>query len=565
MNTQFLRTKTTAGLALATLAFTVATTSAAFAAKPLFNKDVSQTGVLIGGGGGGGGQDLGPDDPFSKPRIPGQPTLVESKENSLQLQWKDNSSYEQGYNLYRGPSYSGPWTLIAVFGAAPGNSETMQYIDAGLPRDSGYYYRVGAYNFYGESFSLPQAFATIDGRKVSRLRLRIRTANVPDANTNDDVHVSLRDNDNGGTWLNYGRDDFERGDEFTYELLLHDIFDGIQDLSEINHIYLLKPGDDGWCIESLTLVADTRNGVDNGVEIFTQDFGPTASTCRWLDGQQNYLVIGRDTLRAHPLWQAYKQPDPPLALHPIDLERRIEGTVGHIIHAGTYVDASPFYMGTLDVSWAGGPLDGESYVKVSKKDEQAVHVQFNLDVNTPGPGGLTGGLSFDLRFAGECRTEKTICDDSLTYLQPGDGRLPSLCRTETTPATIKMTMENIAAAADFDWTTEAMTLWLINLAEDDIADRITASFPDFSQTITVDNEKVSCVTPSVASDGTVDFIPTITPRTTTGGTKTTGTGTFGKTKTSDTITRGTEPTGTKAGGTKATGTVKTPTSKIFAE
>jgi hypothetical protein len=318
--------------------------------------------------------------------------------------------------------------------------------------------------------------------------------------------VSLRDYDNGGTWLNYGRDDFEAGDDFTYELLLHDLFDGIQDLSEINHLYLLKPGSDGWCIESLTLVADTLNLVDNGdvkgVEIFTQDFGTTPSTCRWLDGQQNYLVIERETLRAHPSWQAYQQPNPPTTLLRTDLEKRIEGTVGHIIHAGTYVDATPLYMGTLDVSWTGGPLDGESYVKVSKKDDQAVHVEFNLDVNTPGPGGLTGGLSFDLRFTG-------------------------VCRTETTPAKIEMTTEDV----------------------------VKASLPDFSQTITVDNQIVSCITPSVASDGTVDFIPTITPKVGTGGTNTVGTGTIGGTKTTGTgVVRGTKTGGTVTRGIETTGT-----------
>ena len=46
-----------------------------------------------------------------------------------------------------------------------------------------------------------------------------------------------------------------------------------------------------------------------------------------------------------------------------------------------------------------------------------------------------------------------------------------------------------------------MTLWLINLAEDDIADKIKDSLPDFSQRITVDNKIVSCITPSVAQDG----------------------------------------------------------------
>ena len=90
------------------------------------------------------------------------------------------------------------------------------------------------------------------------------------------------------------------------------------------------------------------------------------------------------------------------------------------------------------------------------------------------------------------------------------------------------------------------------------------SLPDFSQTITVDNKIVSCVTPSVREDGTVDFIPTLELRTGTGGTKTTGTGVFGGTKTGGTVTRGTDTTGTETEGTISTKLSK-PTSQTLAE
>ena len=115
-----------------------------------------------------------------------------------------------------------------------------------------------------------------------------------------------------------------------------------------------------------------------------------------------------------------------------------------------------------------------------------------------------------------------------------------------------MTTENINATADFDWTTEAMTLWLINLAEDDIADKIKDSFPDFSQTITVDNQMVSCITPSVTASGSVNFLPTFAPRTATGGTKTTGFGSLGGLTTIKTV------------GSNTRGTTKPITTKILA-
>ena len=100
----------------------------------------------------------------------------------------------------------------------------------------------------------------------------LRIANVSDADTDDDLNVSLRDNDNGGTWLDYGRDDFERGDVFTYELQTNNL----SDLSDINNIRLLKLGTNGLCLAGLSLLAD-------GEEIYNQDFAASPSKCQWLD------------------------------------------------------------------------------------------------------------------------------------------------------------------------------------------------------------------------------------------------------------------------------------------
>jgi hypothetical protein len=446
---------------------------------------------------------------------------VSRTSSSIVLEWQDNSSYEQVFRIYRGSGYDGPWTLIGTRPASAGNTAKLRFTDSGLPRDTGYFYRIGAYNQFGESFSLPQTAATIDGRKVSRLRLRIRTANVSDANTDDSVNMSLRDHDLGGTWLDYGRDDFERADDFTYELSLADLFDGIQDLSEINHIYLFKPGDDGWCIQSVSLIAETLNGVDQGVELFSKTYGSTSSTCRWLDGSQNYVVIGRPELRAHPAWQAYQAPIPPLSLHRIDLEKRIEGMVGDILHDNVPVDTA-VYWGSIDVSWTGSALDGDSHVRVVKRDGTAVQVVFQIYADTPLSGGVTATLSFDLRFTGRCRTS-------------------------TTPPGLSMAMENVQASTDFDWVTEALTLWIVDFAEDYIADRIKSGFPDFSTSFDVDNQTVQCVTPVVASDGTVDFGLTFVPRTTTGGIRGTTTGTLSTATFESTTTTPPLKTGTFSG------------------
>jgi hypothetical protein len=456
---------------------------------------------------GGGGPVTEPDDP-NKPRKPDGPFLDEATPTSIRFHWVDRSSYELGYELYRGPEFSGPWTQLAAWG--PGTGQTMSYTDYAVSRDTRYYYKVRVYNYYGESSAI-QTFATIDGRvNISRAQLRLRTANVADADTDDDVNVSLKDYDNGGTWLDYGRDDFERGDEFTYELLLDGLADGIHDLSEINHIYLLKPGSDGWCIESLALLI-------NGAEIYTQEFGSTSSTCLWLDnegGSQNYFVIGRTTLRAHPLWQNFQQPVPSLFLPREDLEHLIEGRVGDTLHDDIYVDLFPLYMGSVDPYW--GYRYGDRYVEVSKKDERAVHVDLDFGVDIPA-GTVDVDLDFDLRLTG-------------------------ICRTGDTPARVKVTIENVTSTADFDWLTEALTLWFINLAEDGIgqtiAKNVENSFPKFDDGFSIDDQRVSCVTPSVDDNGNIIFNVTLAPSAggthttgTMGGTYTTGTGTIGGTYT----------------------------------
>jgi hypothetical protein len=118
-----------------------------------------------------------------------------------------------------------------------------------------------------------------------------------------------------------------------------------------------------------------------------------------------------------------------------------------------------------------------------------------------------------------------------------------------------MMAEQVHAAADFDWITEAMTLWLINLLEDNAADRIKDSFPDFSRTITVDNEIVSCVTSSVDDAGSVIFNLTLASATGTTGGGTNTTGTEGTYTTETGTIGGTNTTGTRIGGTlfKASG------------
>jgi hypothetical protein len=376
----------------------------------------------------------------------------------------DRSSYEQGYELYRGPSKTGPWTVIAFMNPFTGQ---FDFPDTGLSPDTQYCYLLRAVNVYGESFSSGNCFTTLDGRSVWRVQLRLRTANVEDAGTEDSVRVQL--NGPNLTWIDYARRDFARGDEFTYDLLL----DGVSDLADINTIYIHKEGTDGWCLESLGLLVNSQEfnpvtGEPTAVEIYNEELGATATTCRWIDkasGQQEYYSVSRATLRAHPLWQNFQQPTPPLIFPRYELESRIESLVGDTLHGD-------------DAHW--GDLDGERYVEVSRKDDQAVHVTLDLVAEVPATRDPEVNLSFDLRFASACT----------------DGQ---------TPLQLRITPENIQAAADADWWEEVATFW-VSFVEGAVADAAVRGFPNLERTIALNAGKPACITPEVSGNGNVRLI-----------------------------------------------------------
>lgn len=463
MNMQLSVTKATAVLALAAFAFTIVTTSIAFARARIPGTRLPDGTVYTGGGGGG----LPPDDLYNM-RQPLITNLISRTPNSLTLRLMDRTAYEAGYELLRRSSSAEPWTPIATWSSPWMSSDpndptvTLDYTDTGLIPDTRYEYRFRAYNLYGESF-FSNHYITLDGRSVWRLQLRLRMADVEDAGSDDDIYVAV--NGRNTTWLNYSHNDFERGSDFTYDLLL----DGVSDLSDINGMIIEKTGSDGVCIESLSFLV-------NGSEIFTQQFGSTSSTCHWLDqedGNETSLIVSRAAMRAHPLWQGFQQPSPPFGFPRAELESRIEGIVGDALHA-------------KDAYW--GELDGERYVEVTGKDEQVIHVTVDLKAEVPGSNPEVD-LSFDLRFAGAC----------------SDGQ---------DPLELHITAENVDAQADFDWKTELATLFLINLAEGGIADRVVDAFPDLNKAITINTDEVVCVTPVVFQSGDILFTVDRTPKST---------------------------------------------------
>lgn len=87
--------------------------------------------------------------PSCPPSAPAAPTNLAAKaaKYSVDLTWTDNSDNETGFKIYRGSS---PTSLDLIDTIA---ADLTSYTDTGLTRKTVYYYKVCAYNAYGESCS----------------------------------------------------------------------------------------------------------------------------------------------------------------------------------------------------------------------------------------------------------------------------------------------------------------------------------------------------------------------------------------------------------------------------
>jgi hypothetical protein len=89
------------------------------------------------------------------PTAPSNLTATAISTSQINLSWKDNSTNEDGFNIERSLSSSGPWSQIATVGA-----NIITYSNTGLNASTTYYYRVYAYNAGGYSAYLDIAYAT---------------------------------------------------------------------------------------------------------------------------------------------------------------------------------------------------------------------------------------------------------------------------------------------------------------------------------------------------------------------------------------------------------------------
>jgi hypothetical protein len=191
----------------------------------------------------------------------------------------------------------------------------------------------------------------VEAYPIVRAQLRAKVCNVANAGTDNDVRVKL--NSVNSTWLDYGRNDFGRGDDFTYDVKL----DGLLSFADVTQLRISKTGTDGLCLKEVALLL-------NGANVFSKKY----SNGRWLDGSSAVLTFNSAELRGSS-WAAYQPPlSPDFSFSNGELESRIETVVGDALRA----------KGAEQVHW--GDITGEA-VRVSWRDAQSAVVDLDLRAN----------------------------------------------------------------------------------------------------------------------------------------------------------------------------------------
>jgi hypothetical protein len=392
-------------------------------------------------GGGGGPIVIGPVEP----QPPSAPTLGMSGRtaNSLTVVVHDRGNDESGLELQRqGPS---GYVTVASWGPLPGTGQTRTFIDSGLPSDTPQRYRARTWNNEGSSYSDQLLLYTKGaGHSVWRAEVILETANVANADTEDSVHVSLNPGNynvvphGNSTWLDYARDDFERGHTDSYDLNIN----SVSELSDITHIYVSKTGDDAWCVRSLALKV-------NNLQVFSKSFAGLPGGCLWVDdddGHSLQFAVPFGELRASPEWQGYNHTQALFwlaffGLPNAELVSRFEGIVGDSIHD------TELYWGHL----YGPAVEVTRGCPANVAECQTLHVDLDLAASVTGPNPDVD-IDFDVNVA-------------------------------CTGGNLEINTANFNVEADSSLIWELVTFGLIELLDNAVEDAVKSSFQAIERSI----------------------------------------------------------------------------------
>ena len=315
-------------------------------------------------------------------------TAVQPLGCSITVGWVNTGTPAATNTILRSVGQSGPWTALATVAAQSAYS-LQQFVDSGLSADTMYCYVIRAENEAGTASSPRQCVYSKDGtgRSIERAQIRIHTGTPQNADADVPLAVLLNSATSlyavpsgNKTWIDYSRDDFERGANDTYDLAL----DHLGEIGDINMISIQKDGGDAWCLADFELIV-------NGASLFSKSFASQPGGCLWLaDGTttSNMFTVSFAELRATPGWYSFDPQVLPTFTHD-EIVSRIESLVGNAIH-GT------------KAYWPGANGVTERQV-----NGQTAHVDVYLAADVTGPNPSVH-IQFDLVVSGGCQPDGSM-------------------------------------------------------------------------------------------------------------------------------------------------------------
>jgi len=344
-----------------------------------------------------------PDLPPDGPQPPVTIGMIERTPTSLKISWTDVSNDEDGNRLMRSDNYIN-WSTINSTGPIP-RTTNFSFVDTNLTPNKQYCYLVESFNAFGARRSYPQFCTyTLDTANIPvwRLQLRVKVADFSGAGLDDEpLRVYIGGNVERPavqTVLDYGRADFDRADDFTYDLNLGHI----KDLNDVTNLLLsTNRSTDALYIEEFSFLINQQ-------EVFSRHFGATADSALQI-GPYSYSVQFAE-LRNDPTWQQFVAtsrlspgfdlreliedlPDGKKQLViPVDqIVSRTESLVGHMLNVDPEIHHR-FRWGFIT-----GPA-----VEASKVNDTTLHFDLDLEAkinNWPNPAL---DLDFDIEVASQC-------------------------------------------------------------------------------------------------------------------------------------------------------------------
>ncbi|MEM6734584.1 MAG: fibronectin type III domain-containing protein [Bacteroidota bacterium] len=341
-----------------------------------------------------------PVSPSNGPKAPIVVDIVDRKVDTLKLSWIDLSTNETGNRLLRFAETG--FEEIENFGALEKFS-TNDHFDTNLTPNTRYCYKIETFNDQGFNSSQTRCAYTRDTITVPvwRVQLKVVVADLKNAGTDNLMMATLKTADGVvpiPTYMDYGRDDFERNKTYEYDLN----FDGIKEMADIIGFSLHSyESGDKLLVKEIALVV-------NHHEVFRRFFGDTSSTAFEISEFSGYNVEYEE-LTGYVMWQNYRDAVgllPSFAIFPLideidgqnaliikneQLVSRIEGLVGHMIHSDPEIEGK--------MKW--GKLNGPA-VEIKKKSINSVSVDLDMQAKVNNNFDPSLDIDFDISFSKSC-------------------------------------------------------------------------------------------------------------------------------------------------------------------